>query len=120
MVTPVASMLLTTAACWRKSAVVSTQPPSARAMGVQISSTPINNRKLQIANRKFTSSPRPFSMEPRQIAIGHLEDDQCHRRGIVLSGLAVPRAVGLVLPRDQRVANVRIVSGPIFPAGQEH
>src|SRR5207237_639460 len=89
-VTPEGSIVRRTTACWRKSAVVSTQPASAKsADAAQDSIRTIENRRSMIEDRK-SSSTWPFSMEHRQIPIGHLEDNQRHRRRVILPRFAVP------------------------------
>src|SRR5438105_2827871 len=54
-----------------------------------------------------------------KIAVRHLQDDQRHRGGVVVAGVAFPVA-GVVLLGDELIADGGIPLGPVIAAGQEH
>src|SRR5687767_5523158 len=64
-------------------------------------------------------APRPLARVDRQVAVGHLEDDQCHARRVVLAEVAAPGAAVALTP-DQLVADAGVPRAPVVAAGEEH
>src|SRR5882724_11141371 len=79
----------------------------------------IENQRVQSAIHNPQSSC--FSLlEYRQIPLGHLEDDQRHRRPVIVAGAAVvPHAAG-ALRGEQLAADGGPPAAPAIPAGEEH
>src|SRR5262249_587931 len=65
------------------------------------------------------SASRPLASVDGKISVGHLENNQRHRRRVIETVIAAPRSVGLLFG-DELLANRRIPLPPVITPGEEH